>query len=98
MKDRGLVHRPRDRNGNIVRLGDRVRVLGLSGRWLDELPPDERRDLRTMIDVVFAVEKIDEHGHPWVRKVWPDDEHGTCRSHSIALEPQEMELLGDQTP
>jgi len=46
-----------------------------------------------MIGEVFAIEEIDEYGHPWVRKSWPNNEEGKCHSHSIALESIEMELL-----
>ena len=84
---------PTDRNGRIVRVGARVRLLSLSGRWLEDLPPDEKSDVQSMIGKVFEIEEIDEHGHPWIRKSWPNENEGTCRSHSIALEAQEMELI-----
>ena len=83
---------PCDRNGNIIRIGARVRLIALSGKWLDELSDDEKQDVLSMIGEVFEVEEIDEHGHPWIRKSWPNETVGTCHSHSIALEPQEMEL------
>ena len=83
----------RDCKGRIVRVGDRIRLIGLSGRWLDELPPDEKQDVLSMIGEVFAIEEVDEYGHPWVRKSWPNNEEGKCHSHSIALESIEMELL-----
>ena len=84
---------PCDRNGQIVRVGARVRLVGLSGKWLDELPDEEKNDVLSMIGEAFDVEEIDEHGHPWVRKSWPNEQEGTCHSHSIALEAQEMELI-----
>ena len=46
-----------------------------------------------MIGEVFEVEEIDEYGYPWVRKSWPNEAEGRCQSHSIALEPHEMELI-----
>lgn len=76
-------------------MGAKVRLLCLSGQWLDELPSDEKQDVLSMIGEVFEVEEIDEYGHPWVRKSWPNEEEGTCNSHSIALESQEMELVDD---
>jgi hypothetical protein len=85
---------PCDRNGNIICIGARVRLIALSGKWLDELPDDEKQDVLSMIGKVFEVEEIDEYGHPWIRKSWPNDAQGTCHSHSIALEPQEIELQG----
>lgn len=89
------IPQPCDRKGRAVGVGARIRLIGLSGRWLDELPPDEKRDVLSMIGEVFAVEEIDEHGHPWIRKSWPNEEEGKCHSHSIALESQEIELLDD---
>ena len=84
---------PRDRNGSTVSVGDRVRLLSLSGRWFDELPSEERDDVRSMVGAIFEIEEIDEYGHPWIRKSWPNEEAGTCRSHSIAVEPQEIALV-----
>lgn len=89
---------PRDRNGHLVGVGALVRLVGLSGSWLDELPHDEKSDVLSMIGEVFQIEEIDEHGHPWIRKSWPDEVEGKCHSHSIALEPQEMELVDDNAP
>jgi hypothetical protein len=84
---------PIDRNGNVVCVGARIRLVALSGNWLDELPDDEKPDVLSMIGEVFEVEEIDQYGHPWIRKSWPNEAEGTCHSHSIALEPQEMELV-----
>ena len=75
---------PKDRNGNVVRVGDRVRLVCLlPGNWLEELPHEEKRDVMSMIGEVFVVEEIDELGSPWIRKL----------SHSIALASDEMELV-----
>lgn len=90
-----LPSQPQDCNGRPVKVGARVRLVSLSGKWLDELPPDEKRDVLLMIGEVFEVEEIDEHGHPWIRKSWPNEEEGKCHSHSIALESQEMKLVDD---
>lgn len=87
------MQQPKDRNGNSVYVGARVRLLGLSGRWLEEIPINEKQNVLSMVGEVFEVEEIDEYGHPWVRKSWPNDAEGTCYSHSIALEPHEMELI-----
>jgi len=89
-----MVHHqpPTDKTWNIVHVGARVRLLGLSGKWLDELAADEKQDVLSMIGEVFEIEEIDEHGHPWIRKSWLDETEGKCHSHSIALESQEMEL------
>ena len=86
---------PRDKTGKPVHVGSRVRLLSLSGNWLEELPHEEKQDVLSMIGEVFEVEEIDEYGHPWVRKSWPNEAEGKCHSHSIALEPQEMELVDE---
>jgi hypothetical protein len=85
----------KDKNGNTVLVGSHVRLLSLSGNWLDELPPDEKTSVLSMIGEVFEVEEIDEYGHPWVSKLWPNEQQETCRSHSIALEAHEMELVAN---
>jgi hypothetical protein len=82
-----------DKNGSLVTVGSKVRLLCLSGNWLDELPADEKDNVLSMIGEVFEVEEIDEYGHPWVRKSWPNEEEGMCNSHSIALDSHEMELI-----
>ena len=89
---------PQDRNGNIVAVGDRVRLLTLSGEWFDELPHDEKDDVTSMIGEVFEIEEIDEYGRSWVRKSWPNKEEGTCHSHSIAVESHEIELVEAYAP
>jgi len=83
----------KDINGTPVKVGTRVRLLSLSGQWLDDLPPEEKSDVFSMVGEVFSVEEIDEYGHPWVRKSWPNEAEGKCHSHSIALEPIEMEVV-----
>lgn len=72
-------------------------MLGVSGDWFDRLPEDERADVVSMVGEVFEVDEIDEYGHPWIRKSWPDEEGGTCHSHSIALDPHEMEVVDAST-
>jgi hypothetical protein len=86
---------PTDKNGNVVSVGTRVRLLSLTGQWLLDLPADEKADVFSMIGEVFEVEEIDEYGQPWIRKSWPIEAEGKCHSHSIALEPSEIEVVGE---
>lgn len=88
---------PKDINGQAVALGDKVRVLSLAGQWFDDLPEDEKSDVLSMIGEVFEIEEIDQYGHPWVCKSWPNEAEGKCHSHSVALEPHEMELAHKTT-
>lgn len=85
---------PKDRKGRDVKVGSRVRLPGLSGDWLENLPSAEKDDVLSMIGQVFEVEEIDEHGRPWISRSWPNEHEGTCHSHAISLESDEMELVG----
>ena len=87
------ARQPVDRNGRVVSIGDFVRVISLSGNWFDELPSDERERLESMIGEILAIDEIDEYGQPWVCKWWQNREADTAQSHSIALEPSEMEFV-----
>lgn len=84
---------PKDINGREVIVGSKVKILGLSGDWFDNLPDDEKYDVSSMIGEVFEVEEIDQYGQPWVTKSWHNYDLGTCNSHSVALNSIEMELV-----
>jgi len=88
---------PQDRNGKAVDVGSRVRLISLSGQWLEDLPADEKDDVLSMIGEIFEVQEIDEYGHPWVSKSWACEEEGRCHSHSVALERHEIELVDDRS-
>ena len=90
-----LNSQPRDIAGNIVQVGARIRLLRLSGKWIEDLPVDEKQGVLSMIGKVFEVEDIDEYGCPWIRQSWPNEDEGTCHSHSISLEANEMELVNE---
>jgi hypothetical protein len=83
------------RSGKTVEVGSRVRLVQLSGKWLDDLPSDEKARVRSMVGEVFDVEEIDEYGRPWISKEWrgEDKESHVTRSHSISLGPPETELV-----
>lgn len=84
---------PSDKHGNVVGVGTRVRLIGLTGRWLEDLPADEKPAVLSMLGKIFEIEEIDEYGQAWIRKSWFESEGGTCRSHSIALAAHEMEAV-----
>lgn len=86
---------PRDRNGRSVMVGTRVRIVGLSESLLGSLPEDEVDDVRSMIGEIFEVTEIDQYGHAWVGKGWMNDEQDRYRGHSVALDPEEMEVVDD---
>ncbi|MBV2194580.1 MAG: hypothetical protein KUL81_14705 [Azonexus sp.] len=82
-----------DINGSPVAVGSTVRLPSLSGQWLENLPAEERSDVMSMVGEIFVVEEIDDYGHPWVRKSWPNEAEGKGHSHSVALEQHEMEVV-----
>jgi hypothetical protein len=90
---------PKDRSGKTVQVGSRVRLVQLSGKWLDDLPIDERPRVLSMVGEVFEVEEIDGYGSPWISKEWRGEGEERCVtwSHSIALDPSETELVGEPT-
>ncbi len=73
-----------------------MRLLKLSGHWLEQLPPEEKLRVSSMIGEVFEVKEIDEYGNPLISKSWSLDDEGYCNGHSIALESHEMELIAGQ--
>jgi hypothetical protein len=84
------MHLTKDRNGKAVTVGARVRLVTLSGTWVEELPLEERADVASMIGAVFTVE-IDEDGDVWVEQRW-DDGDGVSHGHSIRLDPMKWSL------
>jgi hypothetical protein len=84
---------PKDRSGKVVSVGTHVRLLGLSGKWFDDLSPEEKNDVLSMVGEVFEIEEIDEYGQAWICKWWPNKAEGTSHSHSVALESHEMEVV-----
>ena len=86
---------PVDRNGRVVSVGSRVRIVKLSESLLKSLPDNEIEDVRSMIGEVFEVTEIDQYGHPWVGKGWNSAGGSEYRGHSIALEAAEMELVNE---
>lgn len=85
-----------DRNGTLVHIGARVRVLCLTGQSLADVSASTRRDALSMVGEVYEVEDIDKEGHPWIRKSWVDVDQTGCTELALALEPHEMEVVADE--
>ena len=81
-----------DRKGTPVRVGMPVKIVRLSPGFIEGLPEDEREDVASMVGMVLEVYEIDEHGAAWVERSW-GNEDGSHRSHSIALDSDEMEVV-----
>jgi len=82
----------KDINGNIVTEGAKVKLLSVPESLLSILPDEEVDELRTMVGDIFEVYEIDEHGGVWVEK-WFNKGKEITNSHSLSLEPHEMELV-----
>ena len=80
--------------GQMVRVGDRIRIIGLSKKFMDTLLPDDHDRISEMIGKIFEVEEIDEVGQAWVTMWWNSDGE-EIEGHGIGLAPSEMELVGD---
>jgi len=76
----------------MVRVGDRIRIIGFSKKFMDTLLPDDHDQISEMIGKVFEVEEIDEVGQAWVT-MWRNSEDGEMGGHGIGLAPSEMEIL-----
>ena len=81
-----------DRNGHQVTVGTRVRIVAIHPSVTRDLPTDECEDLASMLGEVFDVHEIDEYGSAWVEKLWRESD-GSSRSHSLGLDPHEMEVV-----
>lgn len=82
----------KDRSGSPVKLGSKVRVLKIRPSVIEDLPSKEKTDVLSMQGEVLEVYEVDEWGSAWVKKWW----HGKddrAFSHSIALKPEEMEVV-----
>jgi hypothetical protein len=85
---------PFDCCGRPVDVGTRVRLLNLAPFLKRGLPPDEYQELDTMVGQVFDVYQVDEYGAARVEMLWYDKE-GESHSHSLALAPNEMEVISE---
>jgi hypothetical protein len=79
-----------DKNGKAIAIGDIVRIVKLSQDFIANFPQEDQLLIESMIGQFFKIYGIDEYGQPWVNKEW-HDETGKLQSHSIALDPEEME-------
>ena len=81
-----------DCKGQPVVAGTRVRVLEVAESVTEDLPADERLELHAMIGATFRVSEVDEHGAAWVETRLVRKADGYLHSHSLGLDPHEMEV------
>lgn len=81
-----------DKNGYIVRVGSKVKVLNISTSLLVQLNDEKRPYVTSMKGEIFTVYEIDEYGQAWVEKWWRKNQRDSF-SHSLGLMPVEMEVV-----
>lgn len=87
---------PKDQSGNAVHVGSRVRLVRLSWRWLNDLSTNEKAEVLSMVGEIFEVEEIDDPGRPVITKWWYTKANES-HSHSISLDPPEIQLVSEPT-
>lgn len=81
-----------DRFGNIVSIGDEVRILSIRPSILKRLGASEQAHLESMLNAVHPVFDVYDDGLTWVSLTWrrPD---GDVEIHAIAVDPDQIELV-----
>lgn len=82
----------RDRNGDLVSIGDRVKLLEIRPSILARLQGQERSDVGFMLGRELSVFDVYDNGQVWVILEWQRDE-GVVESHSIAVDSHSIELV-----
>ena len=85
-----------DKNGKVVRPGDRVRLLDIRPTILARLTGTEHADVSSMLGQVLEVFDVYDDGQVWVWLRW-DRGDGKIETHSIAVDPPQIELV-KETP
>lgn len=78
-------------SANPVAAGSKVKVIDVPSSVLARLEPAERERVVSMCGEVFTVYDVDEWGGAWVAKWWHESGDQST-SHSLGLQPQEMEV------
>jgi hypothetical protein len=80
-----------DINGNIVKVGDFVRILAIEESVLADIDPKSQARVLSMINQNLAVYEVDQYDRAWVEQWWHEDSSNST-SHSLALDSQHIEL------
>ncbi|GFO54471.1 hypothetical protein GMSM_14780 [Geomonas sp. Red276] len=83
----------KDKAGNLLKVGDSVRLLSLNMSLFRYLTEAEKEDIKSMVGETFEIEEIDENGYASITKWW-ERGNGEFESHTLRLVPAEMELMG----
>lgn len=81
-----------DKHGQTVERGDFVRLLTIRPSILKRLTGSELTDVSSMLGQIIEVFDVYDDGLVWVSLSWPR-ENGTTEIHSIAVDPEAIELV-----
>lgn len=81
-----------DGNGEEVKRGDHVRLLHIRTSILKRLTGFEHSDVSSMLNQVLEVFDVYDDGLVWVSLSWQRKD-GTTEFHSIAVDPDAIELV-----
>jgi hypothetical protein len=85
----------RDKLGNVVYLGDQIRVLAIDERILEHLPKDEVEELNSFIGEVFTILHINTDDSVLVEKGWRSGDE--IMGHGVAVFPEQFEACKSGT-
>ncbi|WP_457389725.1 hypothetical protein [Roseateles sp. P5_E1] len=81
-----------DRHGNLVSIGDLVRVLEIAPEVLDSLADDERPHIQAMLHREYEIDDLPEEGKVSV-SIWWEEGEGLTAHGGLYLLSHEFELV-----
>jgi len=82
----------KDKHGNLVELGDIVRVLEIAQDFLAILPEDEKPHILGMLNNEYEIDDFPEEGKASV-SIWWEIEDGISGYGGLYMLPYEFELV-----
>ncbi|MFI5445579.1 hypothetical protein [Polaromonas sp. UC242_47] len=82
----------RDRHGNLVDVGDIVRVLEIAPEIIESLADDERPHIQSMLNEEYEIDDLPEEGKVSVSISWEEREGHTAHG-GLYLLSHEFELV-----
>ncbi|MEJ2795798.1 hypothetical protein WAE56_20545 [Iodobacter sp. LRB] len=84
-----------DYTGTVVTAGSAVRIMRIPPSIFNAMNAQEKEQIESMLGEIFLVYEVDQYGCAWIEKWWHKDETHAS-SHSLALEPSDMEVVSDE--
>lgn len=82
----------KDKHGNLVELGDVVRVLEIAQDLIDILPDDEKPHILGMLNNDYEIDEFPEEGKVSV-SIWWEIKDGVSGYGGLYMLPHEFELV-----